>query len=174
MQESGKNIVLVGLMGAGKSRIGRELAEVLGMRFADADREIEISAGCSVADIFDRYGEQAFRDGERRVILRLLLEEAPLVLATGGGAFMNAEIREVIAKTSISVWLKADLDLLLERTSRTDHRPLLKQGDPREVLERLMTQRYPVYETADITVESGNLSPRQMAEGIAERIKDIS
>lgn len=172
MSVKSKNIVLVGLMGAGKSRVGRELADILGMRFSDADREIEASAGASVAEIFDRYGEQAFRDGERRVILRLLQETTPLVLATGGGAFMNEDIRKAIAQTALSVWLKADIELLLERTSRTDHRPLLKQGNPRDILERLMEQRYPVYATADITIESGTLTPRQMAEAIVTRIKE--
>lgn len=168
-----KSIALIGLMGAGKSRIGRELADVLGLRFADADREIELAAGCTVAEIFERFGEPAFRDGERRVILRLLKDEGPLVLATGGGAFMNADIRKAIGQDAVSVWLKADVDLLLERTGRTDHRPLLKNGDPRAVLERLMEQRYPVYATADITVESGKHSPRQLALHIAGLIREL-
>lgn len=171
MPKKKKSIALIGLMGAGKTRIGRELADVLGMRFVDADREIELAAGCAVSEIFDRYGEAAFRDGERRVILRLLKDEGPLVLATGGGAFMNEDIRKAIAQEAVSVWLKADVDLLLERTGRTDHRPLLKNSDPRAVLERLMEQRYPVYARADATVESGKLLPRQLAEHIAELIR---
>ncbi len=158
-------------MGSGKSRVGRELAAILGFSFFDADREIEKAAGSTVSEIFERYGEQAFRDGERKVITRLLGEPGSMVLATGGGAFMNEDLRRKIKEAATSVWLKAGLDLLVERTGRTDHRPLLKEKDPREVLQKLMDVRYPVYAEADITVESGDLSPRQMAEKIAERLK---
>lgn len=147
------SIVLVGLMGAGKSCIGKRLAEAIGWHFIDADSEIEKAAGCSIADIFERHGEQAFRDGEKRVIERLL-QDGPSVIATGGGAFMNAETRAAIRAKGISVWLRADLEVLLRRTGRRDHRPLLKKGDPKQILTRLMEERYPVYAEADVVVES--------------------
>lgn len=145
--------MLVGLMGAGKSSIGRRLATRLGMPFKDADAEVEAAAGCSIEEIFERFGEAAFRDGERRVIRRLL-SEPPHVLATGGGAFMDPETRSLIRAEAISVWLRADLELLVARTSRRSHRPLLKQADPREVLSRLIEERYPVYGEADIVVDT--------------------
>lgn len=148
-----KTIVMVGLMGAGKTSIGRRLAARLGLPFVDADDEIEAAAGSSIEDIFDRLGEANFRDGERRVIARLL-DGPPIVLATGGGAFMDAETRGRIAATGISVWLRADIDKLLRRTSRRNDRPLLKSGDPREILVRLMKQRHPIYQLADIVVDS--------------------
>jgi shikimate kinase len=151
---AGRSIVLVGLMGAGKSSIGRRLAQRLGLDFLDADTEIERAAGCTIEEIFARFGEPAFRDGERRVILRLLEERAPIVLATGGGAFMDAETRAAIRNHAIAVWLRAELDVLLRRVARRSNRPLLKQGDPREVLERLMALRHPVYAEADLVVES--------------------
>lgn len=147
------SIVLVGLMGAGKSCIGKRLAEAIGWRFIDADSEIEKAAGCSIADIFERHGEQAFRDGEKRVIERLL-QEGPSVIATGGGAFMNADTRAAIRANGVSVWLRADLEVLLRRTGRRDHRPLLKKGDPKQILTRLMEERYPVYAEADVVVDS--------------------
>jgi shikimate kinase len=147
------SIVLVGLMGAGKSSIGRRLATRLGMPFKDADAEVEAAAGCSIEEIFERFGEAAFRDGESRVIKRLLAEP-PHVLATGGGAFMDPETRSLIRAEAISVWLRADLELLVARTSRRSHRPLLKQADPREVLSRLIEERYPVYGEADIVVDT--------------------
>ena len=148
-----KPIVLVGLMGAGKTSIGRRLASRLALPFKDADAEIEAAAGASIPDIFERLGEPAFREGERRVIARLL-DEPVHVLATGGGAFMDANTRMLIASRAVSVWLKADLDTLVQRTSRSGHRPLLKTGDPRLILERLIEQRYPVYAEADIVVQS--------------------
>jgi shikimate kinase len=151
---AGRSVVLVGLMGAGKSSIGRRLAQRLGLEFLDADTEIERAAGCTIEEIFARFGEPAFRDGERRVILRLLEERAPIVLATGGGAFMDAETRAAIRNHAIAVWLRAELDVLLRRVARRSNRPLLKQGDPREVLERLMALRHPVYAEADLVVES--------------------
>jgi shikimate kinase len=153
-----KSIVLVGLMGAGKTCIGQRLANKLGMEFVDADAEIEAAADCSIEEIFARYGEQAFRDGERRVIARLL-DEKPRVIATGGGAFNNAETRENVRRKGISIWLKADIDVLLQRVSRRNNRPLLKNGDKRKTLERLMAERYPFYAEADITVETGNEPP---------------
>ncbi len=148
-----KTIVLVGLMGAGKSSIGRRLAQALALPFTDADSEIEAAAGASVEEIFARDGEAAFRNGERRVLARLL-DNPTQVLATGGGAFMDPETRALIRARAISVWLRADLDLLLARVSRRNNRPLLKNGDPRTVLARLIDERYPIYAEADLTVDS--------------------
>lgn len=150
---NGRSIVLVGLMGAGKSTIGRRLAQKLGLAFVDADAEIEQAAGKAVQDIFRDHGETYFRDGERRVIARLL-ESGPQVLATGGGAFMNQETRNNIARLGIAVWLKADMSLLMKRVRRRDNRPLLKAEDPEEVMRNLMDERYPVYSQANIIVES--------------------
>jgi shikimate kinase len=154
----GRTIVLVGLMGAGKSCIGRRLAQRLGVPFVDADTEIEQAAGCTVAEFFEKYGEEAFRDGERRVMARLL-QGPPTVLAAGGGAFMDAGTRKVIRGGAISVWLRADLDTLAARTKGRNHRPLLNSGDRRETLAKLMETRYPVYAEADITVETGIDNP---------------
>jgi len=148
-------IVLVGLMGAGKSSIGRRLAARLNMPFVDADDEIEKAANLSISEIFERHGEAAFRDGERRVIARLL--GGPLgVLATGGGAFMDPQTRALIRERGLSIWLKAEIETLLKRVARRSHRPLLKQGDPRAVLEKLMVERYPVYAEADLAIETGD------------------
>jgi shikimate kinase len=149
----GRSIVLVGLMGAGKSTVGRRLAARLDMPFKDADAEIEAAAGMSVADIFATHGEPYFREGERRVLARLL-QEGPIVLATGGGAFMNPETRARIAEAGISIWLKADLDVLMRRVRKRSNRPLLKNTDPEASMQRLMATRQPVYALADITVES--------------------
>jgi shikimate kinase len=148
-----RTIALVGLMGAGKTSIGRRLAQRLGLPFLDADAEIEAAAGTTIEEIFRRHGEMAFRDGERRVIARLL-DNPTHVLATGGGAFMDASTRELLRSRAITVWLRADLELMLARVGRRNNRPLLKNGDPRVVLERLMAERYPIYAEADITVES--------------------
>ena len=148
-----RSIILVGLMGAGKSAIGRRLASRLGMPFVDADNEIERAAGCSITDIFELHGEAAFRDGERRVIARLLARPQH-VLATGGGAFMDAETRAAIRACGISVWLRADLDLLVSRVARRTNRPLLAGGDPRTILERLIAERHPVYAEVDVIVDS--------------------
>lgn len=160
-----RTIVLVGLMGAGKSAIGRRLAGRLGLPFVDADREIELAAGCTIDEIFERFGEPAFRDGERRVILRLLGEPVH-VLATGGGAFIDPEIRAAVKARGISVWLKADIELLVRRVSRRSDRPLLKREDPRVVLERLTAVRHPIYAEADITVESADGPPEAMVERV--------
>jgi shikimate kinase len=149
-----RTIALVGLMGAGKTTIGRRLAHALGVPFRDADEEIERAAGLSIQEIFDRHGECEFRRGERRVIARLL-EEAPHVLATGGGAFMEPETRALMRAKAVTVWLRADLETLLRRVSRRDHRPLLKREDPAIVMQRLMAQRYPIYAEADIVVDTG-------------------
>ncbi|MDX8455428.1 shikimate kinase [Mesorhizobium sp. VK9D] len=146
-----RSIVFVGLMGAGKTAIGRKVATMLSLPFMDSDQEIESVSRMTVPELFERYGEPEFRALEQRVILRLL-ENGPQVLSTGGGAFMNAQTREAIAAHGVSVWLKADLDLLMERVSKKQNRPLLKNPDPRAVLERLMDERHPLYATADLTV----------------------
>jgi shikimate kinase len=146
-------IVLVGLMGVGKSTVGRRLAGRLGLPFVDADTEIERAAGMTIAEIFERYGEAHFRDGERRVIARLI-DGTPKVIATGGGAFINDETRMLILDRAIAVWLDADLDTLVERTGRRNHRPLLRDRNPREVLAELAAKRNPIYAQAPIHVES--------------------
>lgn len=151
-----KPVVLVGLMGAGKSAVGRRLAARLDIPFIDADAEIEKAAGCTISEIFERDGEEAFRDGERRVIARLLDSEPVHVLATGGGAFMDPETRKLIKEKGISLWLRADLEVLFERVSRRSHRPLLKTANPKGTLAALMEKRYPIYAEAGITVESGD------------------
>jgi shikimate kinase len=148
-------------MGAGKTTVGRRLARALRLPFKDADAEIEIAAGRSVSDIFAERGETEFRQGERRVIRRLL-DGPPLVLATGGGAFMNPETRRLIRSRATSVWLRADLEVIVRRCAKRDTRPLLKQGDPRETLERLARERYPVYAEADLVVDT-NESPHDAA-----------
>lgn len=150
---AGRSIVLVGLMGAGKSTVGRKLAGLLALPFLDADSEIETVSRMTIPELFETYGEPEFRDLERRVIARIL-ETGPMVLATGGGAFMQEQTRGAILKHGISVWLDADLDLLMERVGRRQNRPLLKMGDPRSVMEKLMAERYPIYATADIRVMS--------------------
>ncbi len=146
-------LVMIGLMGAGKSRIGRLLAHELDLPFIDSDKEIENAAGCSISEIFERDGEQAFREAERKIIARLLDRE-PLVLATGGGAVMNPQTAELVWSKAISIWLRADVDLLFERTKNVPGRPLLSKGDPHETLSRLAETRYPVYEKADLVVDS--------------------
>jgi shikimate kinase len=165
-------VVLIGLMGAGKSSVGAKLAELLGASFCDSDHEIESAANMTVPEIFERYGEPHFRDGERRVIARLLAE-GPKVLATGGGAFMNPLTRAVISEKAVSVWLKADLDLLVTRTAGRTHRPLLNRGDPREILKGLIEARYPVYALADVHVRSRNgMTHEQMARRIVAALQD--
>ena len=148
-----RTIALVGMMGVGKSSVGRRRAARLDVPFRDADSEIEAAAGCSINEIFDRYGEEAFRDGERKVIARLL-GLPPHVLATGGGAYIDDEIRDLVKRTAISVWIKAPLELLVERVQRRDTRPLLRNGDPREIIARLLEEREPIYAEADIHIES--------------------
>ena len=157
----GRSIVLIGLMGSGKTSTGRRLAQQLGLEFADADAEIEAAAGMSITEIFTRHGEAYFRDGERRVMARLL-NEGPRVLATGGGAFMHEETRARIAASGISIWLKADLDVIWRRVRKRSHRPLLQGGDPEQTLRTLLEQRYPVYARADITVISRD-GPQDLA-----------
>lgn len=163
-------LVLVGLMGAGKSCIGRRLAQSLGRPFKDADREIEGAAGCSIEEIFEHHGEAAFRDGERRVIARLLGEGA-CVLATGGGAFMDPRTRAAVRARGISVWLRADLDLLVRRTARRNNRPLLKSGDPRQILQRLIDERHPVYAEADVAVDIDDSPPKVTTERVLAALR---
>jgi shikimate kinase len=148
-----RTVALVGMMGAGKSSIVRRLAARLNVAFRDADAEIESAAGCTISEIFDRFGEPAFRDGERKVIARLL-SEPPHVMATGGGAFVDPSTREKLKQLAVTVWLKAPVELLLARTQRRDTRPLLRNGDPRETLERLLRERAPIYAEADFTIDS--------------------
>jgi shikimate kinase len=150
-----RTITLVGLMGVGKSSVGRRLANALELPFKDADVEIEAAAGRSIPEIFASLGEPAFREGERRVITRLL-EDPPHVLATGGGAFITPETRALIKERSISVWLKADLEVLVRRVGRKDNRPLITGKDPLEVLTDLAAVRYPIYAEADVMVETGD------------------
>lgn len=146
-------IALVGLMGAGKTTVGRRLAQALGLPFVDADAEIEKAAGMKVTEIFERLGEPEFRRGERRVIERLL-EGPPIVLATGGGAFVQPDTRALLRDKALTIWLKADIDVLMRRVLRRDTRPLLKGPDPRGTMLKLMDERYPLYAAADITVAS--------------------
>jgi len=162
-------------MGAGKTCIGRKLAERLDLPFMDADTQIAEAAGCSISEIFERHGEAAFRDGERRIIPRLLGEPVH-VLAIGGGAFMDPETRALILEKALSVWLRADIELLLSRVLRRNTRPLLGTGDPREILEKLMEERYPVYAEANVIVDSLNAPPEVTVEKtyevLAAYIKD--
>lgn len=155
---AGRSIVLVGLMGAGKTSIGRRLAARLGLPFRDADAEIELAAGCTIPELFSRYGEPDFRAGERRVIRRLLAGD-PLVLAFGGGAYMDSETRTVAREEAVTIWLRCPLNTLLRRVASRDNRPLLADGDRGEILQRLIDQRYPVYAEADLIVDCGDESP---------------
>lgn len=158
-----RSIVLIGLMGAGKTAVGRRLAHWLDLPFTDADSEIEEAAGQSITEIFAEHGEGYFREGERKVIARLL-DGGAQVLATGGGAYMNPETRAAIKAKGISIWLKADLRVLLKRVGRRDTRPLLSVDDPEAVMKKLMAERNPVYADADITVESREV-PHEVVVG---------
>jgi shikimate kinase len=164
-------IVLVGLMGAGKSCIGKRLASHLGLPFVDADREIETAAGCSIPDIFAMHGEQAFRDGERRVIQRLLGNPVH-ILATGGGAFVDTGTRALVKERALSIWIRADLDLLLKRVSRRNDRPLLQNVDPRAKLSELIDLRHPFYAEADIIVDSADGPPEVTLGRVMEALHD--
>ena len=166
-----RSIVLIGLMGAGKTSVGRRLAKRLGLAFADADHEIEAAAGMPITDIFERHGEQGFRDGERRVIARLL-RSGPQVLATGGGAFMSARTRQRIARRAVSVWLKADHGLLMQRVRKRSHRPLLQTPDPDAVMQKLMDERYPVYAKADLVVECHDVPLNAMVGEVVRVLYD--
>lgn len=156
MGQLAKTIALVGMMGAGKSSIGRRLAAHMKVAFFDADCEIEAAAGQSIPQIFAAYGEPAFRDCERKVISRLLTEQSPHVLATGGGAFMSDETRARLKDGAVTIWLRAPLDILFARVKRKGNRPLLKTADPRGTLEKLLAEREPTYALADIIVDSEN------------------
>ena len=161
----GRPLVLVGLMGAGKTTVGRQVAGLLDRPFVDADEEIERASTMSVSELFESYGEPEFRALERRVIERLM-GDGPIVLATGGGAFMNAGTRALIGGSAVSVWLRAELDVLVERTAKRNHRPLLRTGNPRAILARLMDERHPTYALANLAVES----TRQRREVVASRL----
>lgn len=165
-----RSIVLVGMMGVGKSTIGRRLAARLGLRFLDADVEIEVAhAGMTIPEIFATHGEPYFRDGEARVIARLL-EGGPIVLATGGGAFMREETRARIAAKAISIWLKADHDVIMRRVRRRADRPLLQTADPEGTVTRLLAQREPVYANADLTIASRDVPHDRIVEECIEAL----
>lgn len=163
-------LVLVGLMGCGKSTVGRRLASALKLPFKDADAEIEAAASKSISEIFSDEGEAFFRDRERLVIARLL-SQGPMVLATGGGAFMHQETRSLIQETGISIWLKADLPVLMKRVMRRNNRPLLKTGNPSDIMRSLMDERYPVYGLADITVVSRDASHETVVNDITDALE---
>lgn len=169
-----KTIALVGLMGCGKTSIGRRLAKKLELPFADSDQEVELSAGCSMKEIYSVYGEEAFRSGERRVIARLLNQPAQ-ILATGGSSILDEETQALLKEKSITVWLDADLETLVTRVSRRNDRPLIKDGNQREVLEELIRTCYPVYETSDIHVktydEATNTTVDRVIEAISEFVR---
>jgi shikimate kinase len=165
----GRSIVLVGLMGAGKTSVGKRLAARLHLPFVDADAEIEKAADATIPEIFARHGEAYFRDGERRVIRRLL-DGRPKVLATGGGAFMNAETRAAILAGGVSVWLRAELDILMARVRKRSNRPLLQTADPEATMRRLMDERYPVYAGADIHILSRDVPHDVVAEEVVSAL----
>jgi shikimate kinase len=166
-----RTVALVGMMGAGKSSVGRRLAARLDVPFCDADLEIEKAAGCSIGDIFETYGETAFREGERKVILRLLHEPSH-VLATGGGALLDSVTRNEVAEHAVSVWLRASLETLLARVGRRDSRPLLRRGEPREILSRLMTEREPFYAASQIVVDVGEEPHSAAVERIVSALRE--
>ncbi|HVY51680.1 MAG TPA: shikimate kinase [Devosia sp.] len=162
---AGRPLVLVGMMGAGKTTVGRRLATRLGRHFVDSDEEVEKAAGMSIEDIFATHGEADFRAGEVRVIARLL-KDRDLVLGTGGGAFINPETRSLIKESAVSVWIKADFELLFARVQRRSNRPLLKTANPRQTLKELIDKRYPIYAEADVTVESADVPQDQVASDV--------
>ena len=165
----GRPIVLIGMMGAGKSSIGKRLAVRLGIPFKDADSEIEAAANSTIDEIFEQHGKAFFRSGERRVIQRLL-GEAPVVVATGGGAFVDADTRKAICDTGIAIWLKADLEVLLARVRRRSNRPLLKGPDPEGTMRRLVEERYPAYEEAPIHIHSREVSHDVVIEEVLQSL----
>jgi shikimate kinase len=165
-----RSVVLVGMMGAGKSSIGRKLGSRLGLPFVDADTEIEIAAGMTIPEIFEIRGEAEFRAGEARVIARLL-EGGPQVLATGGGAFVNAGTRAAIRSLGVSVWLKAEFEVLMRRIKRRNDRPMLKTADPAQTLKKLMADRYPIYAEADLTMESRDVLHEVIVEEILAALR---
>ncbi len=165
-----RSVVFVGLMGAGKTAIGRRVSSMLDLPFTDSDHEIESVSRMTVPDLFERYGEAEFRALEQRVIARLL-ETGPQVLSTGGGAFMNEQTRSAIAAHGLSVWLKADVDILLDRVAKKQNRPLLQNANPRAVLEKLMVERYPVYALADVTVPTRDERKEVIAGEVVEALE---
>ena len=165
-----RSIVMIGLMGCGKTSVGRRIAQQLGLPFVDADEAIEQAAGKTIKEIFDDHGEAYFRDGERRVIARLL-RSAPQVLATGGGAYMNAETRAAIANAGVAVWLKAELPLLMRRVLKRSNRPLLQAANPEEVMRGFMASRYPIYAEAPVTIESRDVPHDAMAAVVIEALR---
>jgi len=165
-----RSIVFVGLMGAGKTAIGRKLSQMLGLPFVDSDHEIEQVSRMTVAELFEQYGEAEFRALEARVIERLL-KGGPQIFSTGGGAFMNAQTRQGVAERGVSIWLKADLDLLMQRVAKKPSRPLLQNPDPRAVMARLMEERYPIYATADITIQTRDERREIIATEVLEALK---
>src|ERR1700720_43499 len=166
---TGRSVVLVGMMGAGKTSVGKRLAAKLGLPFVDADAEIEAGAQLTISEIFERFGEAYFREGERKVIARLL-NGGPLVLATGGGAFMNATTRDNIARQGLSIWLKPSFDVLLARVRKKSNRPLLRTADPEETLRRLLEERSPTYALADFTIESLDAAHDSVVDAILMRL----
>lgn len=162
-------IVFVGLMGAGKTVIGRKVAQSLGLPFVDSDHEIESVSRMTIPELFERYGEPEFRALEQRVITRLV-KDGPRIVSTGGGAFMDPVTREAIAQDGISIWLKADIDTLMERVAKKKNRPLLKAADPRAVMRRLMDERYPVYGLADVTVTTRDAQRETIAQEVLEAL----
>ena len=164
-------IVLVGLMGAGKSTVGRRLAKRLGLPFVDSDDAIEDAAGCSAAEVFERYGEADFRDGERRLVARLMDGDVR-VIATGGGAYVDPRTRQLLNERSITIWLDAPVDILADRTGRRDTRPLLRNGDRKGTLERLAEQRGPAYAEAHIRVLSGQGAHKDVVDSIVKALED--
>jgi len=167
-----RSIVLVGMMGAGKSTIGRRISARLGLPFLDADAEIEAAAGMSIPDIFESRGEPDFRDGEARVIARLL-DSGPAVLATGGGAFMRQETRDRIRYKAVSIWLKADTDIIMRRVKRRSDRPLLQTPDPEATVDRLISEREPVYQQADLTVWSRDVPHEKIVDECIEALHHL-
>jgi shikimate kinase len=165
-----RTLVLVGMMGAGKSSVGKRLAQALALPFKDADEEIERAAGLSIPDIFALRGEAEFREGERRVIARLL-DDPPHVLATGGGAFVHPETRALVKRKAVSIWLKADPEVLARRVGRKDNRPLLHGKDPRQVLTELLTDREPAYSQADLIIESRDGPHQHTVDAILAALK---
>lgn len=165
----GRFIVLVGLMGAGKTTLGRRIAPELGLPFIDSDSEVEKAAGCTIGEIFKNSGEKIFRDVERRVMLRLL-SQSPAVIGSGGGSFMDVDTRNLIREKGTSIWLRADLELLYRRARRRTHRPLLNNDDPRKTLMRLMKERYAVYQKADLIFDVTEEPPDKMAIKLVETL----
>lgn len=171
MARLSKPLVLIGLMGAGKSTVGARLAHNLNLPFVDSDIEIAEAAGCSVSDIFEMYGEEIFRDLEHRVIKRLLSTKNHVV-ATGGGSYIQPHIRELIQRKAYTVWLRAELPVLLERVNRRDTRPLLAKGDKQQILDRLIQERYPIYAEADLVIDSDEGSHENIVKKVIETLKE--